>query len=94
MMTLNDCATLCVLDQEDIRAIVQYDHIPEVADATLSIYLANPGGDGSAAICKAMIGDIRTALDDGLVCQATEVVMALRHFLEQNPQAAPGVTLH
>lgn len=94
MMTLSDCANICVLDHEDLAAIAEFDHIPEVADATLGIYLANPSCDGSAAICKAMIGDIRTALDDGLVHQATEVVMALRQFLEQNPQAAPNVTVH
>ena len=40
-----------------------------------------------------MIGDIRNALDEGFVHHATEVVMALREFLERNPQAQPGVTI-
>lgn len=95
MMSLNDCAALCLLDQEDVAALSQFDHVPEVADATLFLYLASPACDGTpAAVAKAMIGDIRTALAEGLVREATEVVMALRQFLERNPQAAPNVSIH
>ena len=94
MMTLSDCAALCVLDQEDIAAIAEFEHVPEIADATLASYMANPSAEGSAAMCRMMIRDIRDALDDGFVHHATEVVMALRQFLERNPQAAPGTTLH
>jgi hypothetical protein len=94
MMTLNDCAALCVLDQEDIAAIAEYEHVPAIADATLASYMADPSAESSAAMCRMMIGDIRGALDDGFVHHATEVVMALRRFLEQNPQAAPNVSIH
>lgn len=94
MMSLSDCAAICVLDHEDIAALAQFEHLPEVAGATLSAYLAHPAALGPGTVCKLMIDDIRSALDEGLVHQATEVVMALRQFLDENPQAAPGITLH
>jgi hypothetical protein len=94
MITLNDCAAMCVLDHEDLAQIAEYEHIPEVANATLSTYMAHPNAANSNALCKLMIGDIRNALDEGFVHHATEVVMALREFLERNPQAQPGVTIH
>ena len=94
MITLTECATMCVLDHDDIQAIAEFEHIPEVAAATLDLYLANQRGDCPSAICKIMIGDIRAALDDGLVHQATEVMMALRRYLDDNPHAAPNISIH
>jgi hypothetical protein len=94
MMTLTDCAALCVLDYEDVQAIAEYDHVPEIADATLSAYLSQPIAGGASAVCKRMIEDVRSALDDCLVHHATEIVMALRQFLDDNPGAAPGTTFH
>jgi hypothetical protein len=94
MITLTECATMCVLDHEDIAAIAELDHLPEIAEATLKDYVANASDGAPSAICRTMIGDIRNALDEGFVHQATEVVMALRQFLTDNPQAAPGITVH
>jgi len=94
MITLTECATMCVLDYDDIQAIAELEHLPDVAEATLKDYLASAAGGNSSAICRTMIGDIRNALDEGFVHQATEVVMALRQYLADNPQAAPGITLH
>ncbi|HTT99071.1 MAG TPA: hypothetical protein VMF58_13555 [Rhizomicrobium sp.] len=94
MITLSECATMCVLDHEDVVALAELEHLPEIAEATLKDYVANAAGSSPSTICKTMIGDIRNALDEGFVHQATEVVMALRQFLTDNPQAAPGVTVH
>jgi hypothetical protein len=94
MLTLTDCASLCVLDPDDIVALAEFDAMPDIAGAMLEGYLADAGCEDSAAVCRALIRDIRGALDDGLVHHATELVAALRQFLEENPQAAPGVTLH
>lgn len=67
---------------------------PEIATATLADYFANSPAEDLPSLCKAMIGDIRSALDDGLIHHATEVVMALRQFLEQHPHAAPNISIH
>ena len=94
MMSLNDCARLCVLDHDDLQAIAEYEHVPEIADATLAAYLSNPCAQAPGAVCRQLIGDIRSALDEGFVHRATEVVMALRRYLDDNPGAAPGTTFH
>jgi hypothetical protein len=83
-----------MLDHDDLAQLSEYEHVPEIANATLSAYMSHPGASDSGAICRLMIGDIRSALDEGFVHHATEVVMALREFLDRNPQAQPGITIH
>lgn len=94
MITLTECAAMCVLDHEDIVALAELESASVVAQAMLKDYIANAAGGNPSAICKTMIEDIRSALDEGFVHQATEVVTALRQFLADNPQAAPGITIH
>ena len=94
MITLAECATMCVLEHDDISVIAEFEHNPVIADALLSTYLATPNTEGPSELCRAMIRDVRGALDDGLLHHATEIVMALRQFLEENPQAALGITIH
>jgi hypothetical protein len=38
-----------------------------------------------------IIDDIRKALDEGHIKRAAELFMALRHFLEQHPDARTGL---
>ena len=55
MLTLEDCIGLCGLTDDEVRAIAQHQHIPEVAAAEFGNYLVN-APDGEVCI-KAMIRD-------------------------------------
>jgi hypothetical protein len=89
MISLEDCIDLCGLDEDEVAAISEHEHIPEIAAAALASYLLKqPHGDET--IRTMIIDDIHKALDVGRVRHATELFMALRHFLEQHPDARVG----
>jgi hypothetical protein len=90
MVSLEDCIGLCGLDEEEVLAISEHEHIPEIAAAALASYLLKLP-HGGEAIRTIIIDDIHIALDEGRVRHAAELIMALRHFLEQYPDARHGL---
>jgi hypothetical protein len=92
MISLEDCIGLCGLDEEQVAAISEHEHIPEIAAAGLASYLLKQP-HGGETIRTMIIDDIHKALDDGRIRHAAELLMALRHFLEQNPDARVGLAV-
>ena len=90
MISLEDCIGLCGLDEEQVAAISEHEHIPEIAAAALASYLLKQP-HGGATIRKMITDDIHKALDDGRIRHAGELFMALRHFLEQHAEARAGL---
>jgi hypothetical protein len=90
MISLADCIGMCGLDENEVAAISEHEHIPEIAAAALASYLLNQP-HGGEAIRTMIIDDIRKALDEGRIKHAAELFMALRHFLEQHPDARTGL---
>ena len=86
MISLEDCIAMCGLDAEEIEAIAEHEHVPEVAAAALGSYLLHKSG-GEAEIRKMLVDDIRTALASNRLKHATELLMALRHFMNEHPDA-------
>jgi hypothetical protein len=89
MISVQDCIDFCGLNEDEVAAIGEHEHIPEVAAAALASYLLHQP-HGAETIRTMIIDDIRTALDQGRVGHAAELFMALRHFLEQHPNARVG----
>jgi hypothetical protein len=90
MISLEDCISMCGLDENEVAAIAEHEHIPEIAATALASYLLNQPRGGEA-IRTMIIDDIRKALDEGHIKHAAELFMALRHFLEQHPDARTGL---
>ncbi len=90
MISLEDCVALCGLDEGEVAAISEHEHIPEIAATALADYLLKQP-HGSETVRTMIIDDIHKALDDGRVRHAAELFMALRHFLEQHPEAHAGL---
>ena len=90
MISLEDRIGLCGLDEEQVAAISEHEHIPEIAAAALASYLLEQP-HGGQAIRKMITDDIHKALDEGRIRHAAELFMALRHFLEQNADARIGL---
>jgi hypothetical protein len=86
MITLEDCVALCGLEPDEVAAIGEHEHIPEAAAAALASYLLNQAG-GAERIRTMIIDDIHAALDQGRVKHAAELFSALRHFLNEHPDA-------
>jgi hypothetical protein len=84
MLSLEDCIGLCGLTEEEVRAIAQHEHIPEVAAAEMGNYLAStPAGE----LCiKAMIrDDISDAAGRGDRERALVLKVVMRNFVLQHP---------
>lgn len=80
MISYEDCAAMCGLDLDQIAAIAEHEHVPEVAAAALGNYLLHKVG-GEMEIRRMLVDDIRAALTANRLEHATELLMALRHFM-------------
>jgi len=93
MISIEDCIALCGLTPEEIAAVAEHEHVPEVAATALARYLLNRN-HGQEDIRNMIVDDIRVALADGHVKHATELFSALRHFLETHPKAQKSFAAH
>ena len=89
MITLQDCIDLCGLVEDEVAAISEHEHVPEIAATALASYLLRQ--HGSEAIRGMIIDDIHKALDDGRVKHAGELFGALQHFLRDHPEGRVGL---
>jgi hypothetical protein len=90
MITLEDCIAMCGLSEEEVLAIAEHEHIPEIAAAALAQYLLSCQ-HGPETIRDMLRDDIRAALAREDRKHARELFMALRHFLSTHPEAAARV---
>jgi len=85
MLTLEDCIALCDLSEDEVLAIAEHEHIPEIAAAEMASYLLHcPDGD----LCiKGMIRDdiVRAVANGNRVRELTLKAM-LRNFILQHPR--------
>ena len=88
MISLEDCIALCGLTEAEVLAIAEHEHIPEIAAAALASYLLHED-HGCEKIRDMIRDDIRGAFDRKDNAHATELVMALRHFLAEHPEVRP-----
>jgi hypothetical protein len=86
MITIEDCIAMCGLTQDEVLAIAEHEHIPEIAAAALGQYLLTQD-DGTEKISAMLRDDIRLAIRRNDPALARQLFMALRHFLSSHPQA-------
>lgn len=86
MISYEDCAAMCGLDKDEIDAIAEHEHVPELAAAALGNYLLHKAG-GEAEIRHILVEDIRAAVAENRLAHAAELLMALRHFINDHPDA-------
>jgi len=85
MLSLEDCIAMCGLTEEEVRALAQHEHIPEVAAAELGNYLVS-SQDGELCI-KAMIrDDVAHANACGDQERELTLKLLLRNFVLQHPR--------
>ena len=87
MITLADCLAMCGLSEDEVLAIAEHEHIPEIAAVALGQYLLNQAQGPGKKIRDMIRDDIRSALARNDRAHARELLMALRHFLSEHPQS-------
>lgn len=86
MLTYEDCLGLCDLTEEEVDAIAEHEHIPDIVAAELGNYLVHEE-PGVRKIRRIILDDIETAEQKGDKEHALVLKLTLRHFVETHPSA-------
>lgn len=79
---------MCGLTEDEVLAIAEHEHVPEIAATNLARYLLHRE-DGPEYVRSMIVDDIRTALRQKEVKHAAGLFSTLRHFLSEYPEADP-----
>lgn len=88
MITLEDCVGLCGLSEEEVFAIAEHEHLPEIAATALAQYLLSQE-HGSDKVRDMIVDDIRRAQVARNKDQVLVLLHVLHHFLKTHPEATP-----
>ncbi len=81
MLTLQDCIALSGLTREEVSAIAEHEHLPQIIAAELGAYLVhNP--EGRKEIKAIIRDDIEAAHSRGDYLRSAKLKLVLRHFIE------------
>lgn len=86
MITIEDCLALSDLTEEEIDAIAEHEHLPEIIAAELGNYLAHLPG-GIHLIQRMIRDDIAAARLRGDQRHAVRLALVLTHFCCEHPDA-------
>jgi hypothetical protein len=87
MLTIEDCIGLSELTEEEIIAIAQHEHIPEIAALELGNYLVQTSS-GEKRIKAMIVDDIDQARRDRDLHRLLTLKLCLKHFLEHHAGGA------
>jgi hypothetical protein len=86
MISLEDCIALCGLEPDEVAAVAEHEHVPEMVATEIAYdLLRHPGGP--RVIRQLIVDDFRSALAAGNRHHAAQLLMTLRHYLHEHPEA-------
>jgi hypothetical protein len=87
MLTLQDCIELSDLSEEEILAIAEHEHIPEMLAVEMGNYLTHTAS-GEKRIKRMIVDDIKHAKETGNIKHVAELKSVLQHFVAEHKCAA------
>lgn len=84
MLSYQDCLALCDLTEEEVAAIAEHEHVPEIIAAEIGSYLVQ-SPDGAPMIRRIILDDIEAAEQRGNAARAARLKLVLKHFVENHP---------
>jgi hypothetical protein len=88
-LSLQDCIALSDLTDEEIAAIAEHEHIPEIVAAELGSYLVH-SPDGIPMLKRMIVEDIEAARRRGDLDHCLKLRLVLHHFIETHPEVVTG----
>ena len=79
-ITREDCIGMCGLEEDQVLAIAEHEHISDIGAAALAQQLMSEPG-GPDRIRRMIVADFRGALKRHDRAHARELLTALRHFV-------------
>ena len=89
MISLDDCIAMCGLSEDEVLAIAEHEHVPEIVATSIARSLMDQPL-GPAQVRNMMIDNIRHAVERRDMAHANELLAVLRHYLDLHPQARIG----
>jgi hypothetical protein len=83
MLTIEDCIALSELTEEEIDAIAEHEHLPEIVAVELGNYLVHAPG-GVPRINAMIRDDIQAAERRGDRLHVLKLKLVLRHFIQEH----------
>ena len=87
MLTLEDCIALSDLTEEEIAAIAEHEHIPQIIAAELGCYLCH-SPEGVPMLKRFILDDIAAARARGNKTHEMKLRLVLHHFVQTHPESA------
>lgn len=84
MLTREDCLALCELSEDEVAAIAEHEHVPEIVAMEMGQYLCHTPG-GEVRIERMIVDDIERARALGNFAHMAKLIGVLRHFVEIHP---------
>ena len=88
MISLEDCVALSGLAEEEVLAIAEHEHLPEIAATALAQYLSKEE-HGMEKIRDMIVDDIRLAQQRQDKPHILTLLHVLHHFLKSYPEVRP-----
>ena len=85
MLSLEDCLGMCDLTEEEVLAIAEHEHIPEMAAVQLGNYLVHTP-EGEMRIKAIIRDDIAEARSCGDRMRELGLKLVLRNFVLEHPR--------
>lgn len=86
MLTIEDCIELSGLTEEEVLAIAEHEHVPEMCAVEIGAYLVETP-QGEKRVKRMIVEDIEAARARGDRRHVAMLKLALKHYLEHH---APG----
>lgn len=83
MLTFEDCLGLSDLNEDEILAIAEHEHIPELAALELGNYLISTP-TGEKRLKRMILDDIASARRAGDSVHAASLKLVLKHYCQEH----------
>ena len=90
MLTFEDCLALCNLSEEEIAAIAEHEHIPEITAIEYGDYLIQTP-NGELHIKRMIVEDIERSRECGNFKHAAALEKVLEHFVLNHPKLQSSI---
>jgi hypothetical protein len=87
MITLEECVAFCGLTEQEVLAIAEHEHIPEIAATSLAEYLSHQE-HGAEKVRDMIVDGIRASQTRNDKEHVVTLLHVLHHFLKNAPPSS------
>ncbi len=83
MLTIVDCIALSDLTEQEVDAIAEHEHLPEIVAAEMGYWLVHTES-GERRIKRMIVDDIEAARTRGDFVHSAKLKLVLKHFVQEH----------